>query len=171
MNTTTDQPIKFISKKGLRVLGKEPDGNGLVSTKVAKPLSLTKVEVLSKKSSEPDQFRPTSSMKIWVATSVQLKTENISTIAKECGLDRKNWYVWIKRPGFLEWYAEELDRLRVIMRQRLDNIGLKMAEKDFRYFEVMQKVLGRDLSDKEPEQPGSRVQINFNANKYIKNRE
>lgn len=143
------------------------------------PKPLTPVELvpanrdiqLSKNSTKSVEFKPTNNMKIWVATSVQLRTENIAKIAQECGVDRKNWYLWIKKPGFLEWYADELERSVVLMRQQLDNIGLRMAEKDFRYFEAMQKVVGRDLSEKDAAQPSSPVQINFNPSKFIKNRE
>lgn len=124
---------------------------------------------VSNNSTESIEFKPTSSMKLWIAASIQLGTDNITKIAKECEVDRKNWYLWLKKPGFIEWYEKELQRSVVLIRQRLDNIGLRKAETDFRYFEAMQKVLGRDLSDdKDPKSPG--VQVNFNANKFIKNR-
>lgn len=144
----------------------------LASIKKAKLVAVPEDNNLSKNSTPEDLFKPTPTMRLWIAASIQLKTDNITQIAEECGVDRKNWYLWIKRPGFFEWYDSERERLTVLIRQQLDNIGLKMAAKDFRYFEVMQKVVGRDLSDKENTQSASSsVQFNFNTTKYIKNRE
>jgi len=117
-------------------------------------------------------FRPTAAMRLWVRTSVTLDTAKISRIAEECGVDRNNWYNWLKKPGFLQWYDAEREEAMVLLRSQLDSIGLKQAAKDFRYFKLMQKIAGRDVSDDpaQPQLPGSPVQVNFNANKFIKER-
>lgn len=124
---------------------------------------------LSKNSTEEVKFKPTASMRLWVATSIDLVSDNVSRISKECGVDRKNWYIWLKKPGFLEWFDQERERNMTLIRHKLDNIGLQKAKTDFRYFELMQRVAGRNTSDdKDEKSPG--VQVNFNANKFIKNR-
>lgn len=133
-----------------------------------KQLATTQTE-LSKNTTQEVNFKPTSSMKLWVAASIQLGTDNITNIAEECGVDRKNWYVWLKKPGFMEWYEQEMQRSVVLLRQKLDNIGIKKAATDYRYFEAMQRIVGRDLLDDKNEK-GPGVQVNFNANKFIKNR-
>lgn len=116
-------------------------------------------------------FKPTPAMKIWVAASVSLATASVSSIAMECGVDRKNWYVWLKKPGFLEWYDAERERNKVLLRAHLDAIGLNMAKKDHAYWRDMQKIAGRDLSeDQVGVNPPAPVQVNFNSNKYVKDR-
>lgn len=98
-------------------------------------------------------FRPTAAMRLWVRTSVTLDTAKIARIAEECGVDRNNWYNWLKKPGFLQWYDNEREEAMVLLRSQLDSIGLKQAAKDFRYFKLMQKIAGRDvLEDAAPSQ-------------------
>lgn len=99
---------------------------------------------------EKIEFKSTAAMRLWVRVSVTLDTTKITTIAQECGVDRNNWYNWLKRPGFLEWYDSEREKAMVLLRSQLDAIGLKQASKDFRYFKLMQKIAGRDVSE-EPE--------------------
>ena len=141
-----------------------------------------KTKAISKKSdtkelsvitTEEVQFKPTPAMRIWVATAAELVTDNITKISDECKLARTTWYDWIAKPGFLEWYNEERERLMVLVKVKLDNIGIQMARKDYRYWEAMQKIAGRKIS--EDSQSGSPVgtpiqQFNFNSNKYIKER-
>lgn len=145
-------------------------------------ISKIKKEVATKKTdtkqllalpTDEEVFKPTPAMRIWVATSAQLVTDNISEISKECRLDRSSWYDWIKKPGFLKWYEEERKNLMTLVRTKLDNIGISMAKKDFRYWEAMQKIAGRNLSNESgsPQTPSTPIQqFNFNSNKYIKER-
>lgn len=108
---------------------------------------------LSKTSTVQTVFKPTASMKLWIATSTDLMTDNISKISEECGIDRTSWYKWLKKPGFLEWFDAERERYMALIRHKLDNIGVKKAEKNFKYWEAMQKIAGRDLGDKAQNQP------------------
>lgn len=138
--------------------------------KTTKKLAVIETKV-SKISTKTRQFNPTSSMQIWVATSISLSSDNISEIAQECGIDRTSWYKWLQHPKFLEWYEKERERNLVLLRQKLDNIGIKKSKSDFQYWKAMQKIAGRDVSEELPVQPlGNAVQLNFNANKYIKER-
>jgi len=126
---------------------------------------------LSKTSTVQTVFKPTASMKLWIATSADLMTNNISEIADECGIDRTSWYKWLKKPGFLEWFEKEKERYMVLLRHKLDNIGVQKASNDFKYWKAMQKIAGRDVSEEAPAAPSSAVQFNFNSNKYVKEKE
>ncbi len=139
--------------------------------KTTKKLTVVETKV-SKISTKTGQFNPTSSMQIWVATSISLSSDNISEIAQECGIDRTSWYKWLQHPKFLEWYEKERERNLVLLRQKLDNIGIKKSKSDFQYWKAMQKIVGRDVSEEQVLPPiGTPVQVNFNANKYIKDRD
>lgn len=142
-----------------------------IKNKVAK--KKTDTTELSITTTEEKPFRSTPAMRLWVATAAELATDNISKIAEECKISRPTWYEWLAKPGFLEWYNEERERLMVLVRTKLDNIGLQMAKKDYRYWEAMQKIAGRKLSeDSQSSSPvGTPIQqFNFNSNKYIKER-
>jgi len=133
----------------------------------------TDTKQLSVMPTEEEAFKPTPAMRLWVATSAQLVTDNITEISKECRQQRTNWYDWIKKPGFLKWYEEERKNLMTIVRTKLDNIGIKKAKTDFRYWEAMQKIAGRNLSNEadSPQTPVTPLQqFNFNSTKYVKER-
>jgi len=115
-----------------------------------KSLATTTHKSSQKSLATPKPFRATAAMRLWAGASVNLMSDNITEIATECKVNRNNWYMWLKRPEFLEWYEQERQRLFVIVRQKLDNIGLKMADKDFRYWKAMQKIAGRDVSEDSP---------------------
>lgn len=112
---------------------------------------------LPKNLAVPKPFKPTAAMRLWVAASIELSSDVISQIADKCEVDRNNWYQWLKKDGFLEWYGQERQRQAVLMQQKLDSIGLQMAAKDYRYWKDMQKIVGRDLS--EGQQPQSPIQL------------
>lgn len=136
-----------------------------------KEITIDQPKELSNISTVQTPFKPTSAMKLWVATSADLMTNNISLISKECGIDRTSWYKWLKRDGFIEWLGTEKERYKVLLQMKLDNIGVKKSKESFEYFKLMQKIAGRDVSTEAPasQPPSNPTQINFNTNKYIKN--
>lgn len=102
-----------------------------------------------------DTFKPTASMEKWVDIQVELKTDNIQDIAEKCNIDRSNWYKWLDKPGFEDWYWAEYEKKIRRYRTYLDSIGLQNAKKDYNYWRDMQKFAGRvDKSE-----PGVQVNI------------
>ena len=99
-------------------------------------------------STKEKKWKPTPAMRIWLDAAIRSEYSEVSKIAEECGLDRKNWYNWIKDDNFLLWYKEEWDKRLASQGWRLDKIGLKMAVVDHKYWESMQKRVG-NLQDKE----------------------
>lgn len=108
-----------------------------------------KIEPMSKDSTIDQPFTPSAGMKVWLDAAIQSDTDNITEIAQSCGMDRKNWYVWLDKPGFIEWWEAEWNRKLLGQGWRLDQIGMKNAKRDHRYWESMQKRMGR-LQDKQP---------------------
>jgi len=102
---------------------------------------------LQEKPTSEIAFKATPGMKVWLDAAIQSDTDNISEIATACGMDRSAWYDWLDKPGFLEWWEAEWNRKLLGQGWRLDQIGMKNAKRDHRYWESMQKRMGR-LQDK-----------------------
>lgn len=106
---------------------------------------------------EKEEFKPTPHMIVWLDTAIRIQSDSPTEIANACEvkLDRTNWYEWLKRPGFEDWYYEEYKRNRRRWIPTLDKIGMRNAQRDFNYWEAMNKKVG-DLDDK----PNVAVQVN-----------
>lgn len=100
----------------------------------------TKTTELSKEK----EFKPTSSMILWVDKTIELKTDDKKQIAEACNLSRQAWYKWLKLPGFEDWFYKAYEERTRRWRPMLDRIGLHHALKgNPRYWEGMQKIAGR----------------------------
>ena len=97
----------------------------------------------SKESTPEKVFTPTPHMEKWLVTAIQSETDEITTIARESGMDKSSWYKWLDLPGFIEWFEAEWNRKLLGSGWKLDAIGLKQAKRDHRYWESMQKRMGR----------------------------
>lgn len=84
-----------------------------------KSTELTKIE----------EYQPTPSMLLWLDTQVDLGTNDITEIAKECKLTRQAWYKWLKDPDFEDWYWEQYDKRTRRWKPTVDAIGLKYARR------------------------------------------
>lgn len=100
-------------------------------------------KVTPQKSTEIEKaFVPSPAMLKWFATATELGyTARISEVAKESKLDRKNWYLWIAKNGFVEWWDGEWQQYLKVNRWKLDAIGMKQSELNFNYWhDMMQRV-------------------------------
>lgn len=107
-------------------------------------------------STEIETYKPTPHMVVWLDTAIHSESEDISKIADECGIDRTNWYKWRKDPKFNEWFITEWNKRIKAVAWKLDAIGLRMAKRDYRYWEGMQRRVGNLLD------PKTLQQINVN---------
>ena len=60
----------------------------------------------------------------------------------------------MKKDGFEEWYFDTYEKKRTRWLPTLDSIGMENAERQFVYWEAMNKKAGEDLSN-----PGTQVNI------------
>ena len=88
-------------------------------------------------------FKPNSQQIAWLKSALKPEVPPvISKIARDCGVNRENWYVWINERkghvGFNDWW----DRVwREGMRRNeyfLDKVGIQKSATDYRYWEGMQ---------------------------------
>lgn len=96
---------------------------------------------------EVKEFQPTPAMRVWLDTAIKTESDSITDIEKASKITAQSWYNWLKLPGFIEWYDAEWTRMLSGFGWKLDVIGMKNAKKDHRYWESMQKRMGR-LQDK-----------------------
>lgn len=88
-------------------------------------------------------FEPTNGMIRWFEAAVEAgHTATISDIARQAGLDRTNWYLWLKKPGFVEWWDKQWGQFLRVNRWKLDAIGMKQAERNFDYWQAMMERTG-----------------------------
>jgi len=105
------------------------------------------------------QYKPTPSMVLWVATSFEIMTESVTEIAEACNISRQSWYTWIKDENFIAWHRGEWSKLLQATSWKLDVIGFSKAKKDFRYWEAMQKRVGNIC--RENESQDSQIVVKF----------
>lgn len=103
--------------------------------------------------SKREEFTPSPAMRLWLDTSIQLMTDNISLISDQCKVTRQSWYLWLKDEEFQTWFCSEWDKRLGMFRWKLDVIGLKRAERDFKYWDAMRR----------------KVNPNFNHNAQVTN--
>lgn len=98
-------------------------------------------------STEVVKFEPSDSMVKWVDTAIQLVSDSPSEVAEGCGMDRGNWYKWMKIPGFEEWFYAEYKKKRQRWLPTLDRIGMQQAKRDFEYWKAMNRKAGESLEE------------------------
>lgn len=98
---------------------------------------------LQKSTEEIEVFQPSKGMMKWFEVAVELgHTAAITDIAKKAKLDRDNWYQWLERPQFVEWWDNMWKRYITLNRWKLDAIGMKKAETDYQYWHDMMERMG-----------------------------
>ena len=121
-------------------------------------------ETTPKDLAKPQEFKPTPAMRVWLDTAVKLMSDNLSEIERECQISRNNWYEWLKKPGFIEWWRSEWDKRLRAHGWRLDAMGLQRAKRDFKYWESMQKRVGNIADRDQPTQQAGQI---VNIQNYI----
>lgn len=97
-----------------------------------------------KLSTDKEKFTPTPTMVLWLDVAIRLESDNPTEIAENCEpkIHRTNWYNWLDKTGFIEWYNEEWNKRIKGHAWRLDVIGFKNSKKDFNYWKAMQQRVG-----------------------------
>ena len=113
-------------------------------------------QILTKK-----EFKPTKKMVKWMLTTFELGFEASGRqIAEASGVCRENWYAWINREGFIDWWDSQWQQVLKKNRWQLDAIGLKEAKKNYNYWKDMMNRTGNTIP--EPNQIGQQVNQQFN---------
>ena len=81
-------------------------------------------------------------MIVFVETAVKLGTDNVAEITRKTGIDESTYYKWKKDPQFVSWMNEYANYLIRGDGWKLQNIGMRKAKQDHRYWESMQKIVG-----------------------------
>jgi len=93
-------------------------------------------------------FKPTRGMLRWLEKSFELGyLTSISRIAERLGLNRDNWYQWLNKDGFVEWWDSQWHKELKRNRWKLDAIGLKKAEKSYRFWKDMMNRVGNTIPE------------------------
>lgn len=105
------------------------------------------------------KFRPSEKQLDWLETSIRLMTTSPKAIEQESQASRSAWYLWLKDPGFEDWYFEEYRKLRRRFLPTLDEIGMKFAKQgNHDFWRDMNKKAGEDL---DPRSNTQAVQVNI----------
>lgn len=113
------------------------------------------------------EFKPTPHMYRWLEKAIELgHGASITEISKNSKVERRNWYIWIRNPNFVNWWDTQWKQHLMINRWKLNAIGMKNAESDYTYWKDMMMVTG----NMQPEGPAivNPTQVNVNLDKYIK---
>lgn len=113
--------------------------------------------ITAKDAKKVQQFKPSLAMEKWLDTAVELKSDSPTEISTESGLSKSNWYDWIKKPEFENWYYENYKNKRKRWLPTLDKIGLEQAQKGkYDFWKDMRKSAGEVEEEK-----GANVQVNI----------
>ena len=93
--------------------------------------------------SSVQSFKPTPAMTVWLNTQIETRSDSPTYISQKAGLSKANWYEWLKKPGFEDWYYQAYEEKTRRWRPYLDNIGLKKARNEYNYWKDMQRIAGR----------------------------
>src|SRR3990167_1318081 len=87
-------------------------------------------------------------MKAWLATSFELGYgASITSIAQTIKADPSNWYKWLDKDGFVEWWDSQWKKELLRRRWKLDAIGMKKAEKSYRFWKDMMNRTGNIIPE------------------------
>lgn len=100
-------------------------------------------------------FRPNEQQIKWLDAAIQLETDTITEIEAFCGVNRSQWYRWLREDGFIDWFNGEWDKALRGHAWKLDAIGLKNSKRDFNYWKSMQQRAGRLQENK-----STNIQVN-----------
>ena len=128
----------------------EPKGNGTIQETKNQENSVIPQE----------EFKPTRTMKAWLQTTLELGyAASITEIAEKLKVDPSNWYKWLGKDGFVEWWDGQMQKILHQNRWKLDQIGLKQAKTKYNYWKDMMNRTGNTI----PEQ-GNAIQVNQQFN-------
>lgn len=83
-------------------------------------------------------FEPTPDMYKWRNTAFELGyTATLTAIERQSNVQRQRWYIWIKKPEFLDWWQTQWEEHMKTIKWKLDSIGMAQAKKDFNYWKAM----------------------------------
>ena len=99
------------------------------------------------KAEEIAVFKPTALMEKFVETAVKLGTDTVAEIVRETSMAESTYYEWKKDPEFIKWMNEYANQLIRGDGWKLNNIGMRKAKQDHRYWESMQKIVGNIKQD------------------------
>lgn len=114
-----------------------------MGSKKRKKASIITREKATELDPKVQSFKPTLGMEKWLNTQIETRSDSPTYISKKSGLSKTNWYDWLKKPGFEDWYYQAYEEKTRRWRPYLDTIGLKNARKDYNYWKDMQKIAGR----------------------------
>ena len=107
------------------------------------------------------EFKPTKKMVKWMLTTFELGFEASGREIQEAsGVGRDNWYSWINKDGFLNWWDDQWQQVLKKSRWQLDAIGLKEAKKSYSYWKDMMNRTGNTIP--EPGAIGQQINQQFN---------
>lgn len=110
-------------------------------------------------------FVPSRAMMRFLAAADELgPSAPITQIAKAAKVDRDNWYQWIERPQFVEWWDKQWSTQFKLHRWKLKAIGMKHAQDDHAWWTDMMKIMG-EMPQDNPQQstPTNAIQFNLGA--------
>lgn len=94
------------------------------------------------KTTEP--FKPTNGMLKWFDAALELGYgASISDVAVKSELQRSNWYEWINKEGFEEWWDAQWQQYFSMNRWKLKAMGMKQAERNYDYWHDMMQASGQ----------------------------
>ena len=129
-------------------------------------MNLSKSEAL-KPVEENAVYTPTLLMEKFVDTAIRLGTDNVAEICRKAKMTEQAYYQWKKDPNFRRWMNEYANEQIRGDAWKLQNIGMRKAKQDHRYWESMQKIVGNIKDDKSsPLQLNVMQSINLDRDKY-----
>lgn len=113
-----------------------------------------------KKVDEVRVYKPTPTMEKWVETAVMLGSDNVAEICRNAEVTESAYYQWKKNPEFTKWMNEYANSLIRGDGWKLNNIGMRKAKQDHRYWESMQKIVG-NIGDNNSPNIGVGISVNI----------
>jgi len=95
-----------------------------------------------------NEFLPSRLMRAWLAKSFELGySASITEIAETIKADPSNWYKWLDKDGFVEWWDSQWQKEIKRTRWKLDSIGIKKSEKSYRFWKDMMNRTGNTIPE------------------------
>lgn len=129
-----------------------------MGSKTLKKNNPTSIEKQQEVNDIVQDFKPTPGMILWLNTQLETRSDSPTYISKKSGLSKTNWYDWLKKDGFEDWYYKAYEEKTRRWRPYLDAIGLKKARNEFKYWDRMQDIAGRQ-EDKQEVQINNLIKI------------
>lgn len=93
-----------------------------------------------KKAGKTKKFRPSKKMMELVQIACDpAKEPTIISWCREIGINKSAYYRWFRDLGFVRWFDTERSRLMTRQMAYLDNVALKRALKDYRYWDALKQ--------------------------------